>query len=235
MNRGPHTVEIVVGTGAAGFSDDQVNNPYGLTIGPDGALYFCDLGNQRIRRLDLATAQQRRVANEIAAGSTLTPATSRRAQPFVGVVARPNLPPDGACGASCQRLGSRRLLVLLLSGTHALPVDRVIAPRRNRRGRRELRRRRSPRATAHRAPRGVATRELVLNPVLPRHLRVVITSLLFSILELGKLGHVLVHVLGPREILRTPLCRICDEVPGKADDFRTEAVLSFVRPSGLCS
>src|ERR1051326_7596571 len=43
------------GTGAPGYSDTQVNNPYGLVIGPDGALYFCDLDNQRIRRLDLAT------------------------------------------------------------------------------------------------------------------------------------------------------------------------------------
>jgi sugar lactone lactonase YvrE len=32
-----------------------VNNPYGLMIGPDRALYFCDLDNQRIRRLDLET------------------------------------------------------------------------------------------------------------------------------------------------------------------------------------
>ena len=36
-------------------SDTQVNNPYGLIFGPDGALYFCDLDNQRIRRLDLKT------------------------------------------------------------------------------------------------------------------------------------------------------------------------------------
>ena len=40
----------------AGYSDREVNDPYGLVIGPDGALYFCDLGNQRIRRLDLKTA-----------------------------------------------------------------------------------------------------------------------------------------------------------------------------------
>ena len=48
-------VTTVAGTGAPGFSDQQVNNPYGLVIGPDGALYFCDLDNQRIRRLDLMT------------------------------------------------------------------------------------------------------------------------------------------------------------------------------------
>jgi sugar lactone lactonase YvrE len=48
-------VSTLLGTGVAGYSDNQVNNPYGLVIGPDGALYFCDLDNQRIRRLDLTT------------------------------------------------------------------------------------------------------------------------------------------------------------------------------------
>ena len=48
-------VSTVIGNGSPGFSDSQVNNPYGLVIGRDGALYFCDLDNQRIRRLDLRT------------------------------------------------------------------------------------------------------------------------------------------------------------------------------------
>jgi sugar lactone lactonase YvrE len=39
-----------------------VNNPYGLVIGPDRALYFCDLDNQRIRRLDLKTRRTTTVA-----------------------------------------------------------------------------------------------------------------------------------------------------------------------------
>ncbi len=56
------TVTTLIGTGAPGFSDTQVNNPYGMTIGPDGALYFCDLDNQRIRRLDLTTKQIRTIA-----------------------------------------------------------------------------------------------------------------------------------------------------------------------------
>ena len=53
-------VETIAGTGVAGFSGDggpgvqaQINNPYGLAIGPDGALYFCEIGNHRVRRLDL--------------------------------------------------------------------------------------------------------------------------------------------------------------------------------------
>ena len=39
-----------------------MNNPYGLAIGPDGALYFCDLENSRIRRMDLATKRVTTIA-----------------------------------------------------------------------------------------------------------------------------------------------------------------------------
>jgi DNA-binding beta-propeller fold protein YncE len=56
------TVSTVIGTGSRGYSDREVNNPYGLVIGPDRALYFCDLDNQRIRRLDLKTRQTTTVA-----------------------------------------------------------------------------------------------------------------------------------------------------------------------------
>src|SRR5712671_1268746 len=56
------SVSTLIGTGAPGYSDPEVNNPYGLVIGPDHALYFCDLGNQRIRRLDLKTHRTTTVA-----------------------------------------------------------------------------------------------------------------------------------------------------------------------------
>ena len=49
-------------TGVGGYSASQINNPYGLVIGPDGALYFCDLDNQRIRRLDLKTKRMTTIA-----------------------------------------------------------------------------------------------------------------------------------------------------------------------------
>lgn len=48
-------VSTITGNGSPGYSDRQVNNPYGVLVGRDGALYFCDLDNQRIRRLDLKT------------------------------------------------------------------------------------------------------------------------------------------------------------------------------------
>src|SRR5580693_7387469 len=56
------TVTTLIGTGNPGFSESAVNNPYGMAIGPDGALYFCDLDNQRIRRLDLRTRRLTTIA-----------------------------------------------------------------------------------------------------------------------------------------------------------------------------
>jgi hypothetical protein len=55
-------VSTLVGTGVGGYSDQQINNPFGLVIGPDKALYFCDLDNQRIRRFDVATRRMTTIA-----------------------------------------------------------------------------------------------------------------------------------------------------------------------------
>jgi hypothetical protein len=51
--------EIIAGTGQPGFSGDngpakkaEINNPYGLTIGPKEELYFCDMSNHRVRKID---------------------------------------------------------------------------------------------------------------------------------------------------------------------------------------
>ncbi|MEO6002519.1 MAG: hypothetical protein ABIZ04_12280 [Opitutus sp.] len=52
------TVATFAGTGAVGYSGDggpaglaQLNAPFGLVRGPDGALWFCEYGGHRIRRI----------------------------------------------------------------------------------------------------------------------------------------------------------------------------------------
>src|SRR6202171_4521592 len=55
-------LSTLVGTGVPGFSDTEVNNPYGLIFGPDGAIYFCDLDNQRVRRFDMRTKRTTTIA-----------------------------------------------------------------------------------------------------------------------------------------------------------------------------
>jgi len=52
----------VAGTGTPGFSGDggkaveaQLRQPHSIAFGPDGSLYISDIGNHRIRRVDLKT------------------------------------------------------------------------------------------------------------------------------------------------------------------------------------
>ena len=54
----PLVINNLAGTGSPVWSGDGgpavragLNNPYGLTRGPDGALYICDMGNHLIRRI----------------------------------------------------------------------------------------------------------------------------------------------------------------------------------------
>lgn len=59
------TVRTVAGTGARGYepegaaglpaTETPVDNPYGVIVGPDGALYFCEVDTGRTRRLDLGS------------------------------------------------------------------------------------------------------------------------------------------------------------------------------------
>jgi len=59
LRAGEWTVSTVAGTGVQGFSGDggpateaRIDNPFGLTRGPDGALWFCEYTGQRIRKID---------------------------------------------------------------------------------------------------------------------------------------------------------------------------------------
>lgn len=52
------TIETIAGTGKQGFSGDggpaiaaEIDNPFGVVRGPDGALYYCEYTGQRIRRI----------------------------------------------------------------------------------------------------------------------------------------------------------------------------------------
>ncbi len=51
-------IRTVAGTGTQGFSGDggpalaaQLDNPFGVTRGPDGCLWFCEYTGQRIRKI----------------------------------------------------------------------------------------------------------------------------------------------------------------------------------------
>src|ERR1700704_1636554 len=55
LSAAPQRITTLAGDGTPGYSPTRINNPYGLTIGPDGALYFCEVDNHRVRRLNLKT------------------------------------------------------------------------------------------------------------------------------------------------------------------------------------
>ncbi len=66
---GAAEVTTIAGTGKSGYSGDggppaaaQLGNPYGLVVGPDGALYVCEVDNHVIRRLDRKTGTLSSVA-----------------------------------------------------------------------------------------------------------------------------------------------------------------------------
>jgi streptogramin lyase len=53
------TISSVAGTGVQGFAGEggpataaQIDNPYGVVRGPDGALWFCEYTGQRIRKIE---------------------------------------------------------------------------------------------------------------------------------------------------------------------------------------
>ena len=50
--RAHQSVHTVFGTGVAGHDDRETTTPFGFAVGPDGALYFCEMDGQRVRRLE---------------------------------------------------------------------------------------------------------------------------------------------------------------------------------------
>ena len=55
-------ISTIAGTGAAGFSGDggpadqaQLRQPHSIQFGPDGRLYICDIGNHRVRVVNVAS------------------------------------------------------------------------------------------------------------------------------------------------------------------------------------
>jgi streptogramin lyase len=56
-------LETIAGTGEPGFSGDgghaalaRLHNPHSIALAPDGSLLICDIGNHRIRAVDMKTA-----------------------------------------------------------------------------------------------------------------------------------------------------------------------------------
>lgn len=66
------SVQTVAGTGIAGFEASNangvlahltpINNPYGVVVGADSALYFCEVDTGRVRRMDLETKRLTTIA-----------------------------------------------------------------------------------------------------------------------------------------------------------------------------
>ena len=63
------TIETVAGTGKAGDNGREgaaleinIDQPFGVEFGPNGALYICEVGTHRIRRLDLKSGRLTTVA-----------------------------------------------------------------------------------------------------------------------------------------------------------------------------
>ncbi len=59
-----HRIRTVAGVGEAGFSGDggqaskaRLNRPHSIQFGPEGHLYICDIGNHRIRRVNMKTGR----------------------------------------------------------------------------------------------------------------------------------------------------------------------------------
>lgn len=66
---GQTTIETIAGTGLPNdngrngpATEMNIDQPFGVEVGPDGALYICEVGHHRVRRLDLVKQQLATVA-----------------------------------------------------------------------------------------------------------------------------------------------------------------------------
>src|SRR5262245_54007912 len=71
------TIDTIAGTGQAANNGDSgpalkinVGQPFGVEIGPDGALYICEVQNHRVLRLDLARGERKTFAGNGTKGYT---------------------------------------------------------------------------------------------------------------------------------------------------------------------
>src|SRR5262245_46233076 len=77
LQQAPRRIATIAGTGVAGTAMDgdaadssAINNPFGVVIGPDGALYWADFGSNRVLRLDRAARRIAVVAGNGTKGHT---------------------------------------------------------------------------------------------------------------------------------------------------------------------
>ncbi|HEY5315347.1 MAG TPA: hypothetical protein VIK18_22640, partial [Pirellulales bacterium] len=63
------TIDTIAGNGRPGNNGDRgvateisIDQPFGVELGPDGGLYVCEVGQHRIRRIDLAAGRIETVA-----------------------------------------------------------------------------------------------------------------------------------------------------------------------------
>lgn len=81
------TIETIAGTGQAENNGDagpalktNISQPFGVEIGPDGALYICEVGHHRVRRLDLKSGELTTVAGNGTKGYSGDGGPATRAQ-----------------------------------------------------------------------------------------------------------------------------------------------------------
>ncbi|MHB9000599.1 MAG: IPT/TIG domain-containing protein [Thermoanaerobaculia bacterium] len=105
-------INTIAGDGTAGFSGDngparfaRVSSPEALAVGPDGSVYFSDLGNRRIRRIDPAGIITTAAGNGAFGEQDNLPATKAAIGQPVGLAVGPDGSIYFTAGATVKRIG----------------------------------------------------------------------------------------------------------------------------------